>query len=61
MKKLGYDGWKRFKGTERRWVAEIVFSSLTRVLSENLLPKKFNSQKIEVALKVMLYNKLISL
>ena len=34
-KKLGYDGWKQLKNTgKRRWIiAEIVFSSLKRVVS----------------------------
>jgi hypothetical protein len=30
IKKLGYDGWKQLKDTGRRWIAEIVFSSLKR-------------------------------
>ena len=44
----------------RRWIAEIVFSSLKRVLGEDLLSRKFKAQKIEVGLKVMLYNKFMS-
>jgi hypothetical protein len=32
IKKLGYNGWKQLKDTGRRWIAEIVFSSLKRVL-----------------------------
>ncbi|HET7390401.1 MAG TPA: IS5 family transposase [Nitrososphaeraceae archaeon] len=61
IKKLGYERWKQLKNTGRRWIAEIVFSSLKRVLSENLLSKKFKAQKVEAGLKVMLYNKFISL
>jgi Transposase DDE domain len=61
IKKLGYDGWKQLKDTGRRWITEIVFSSLKRVLGEDLLSKKFKAQKVEVGLKVMLYNKFISL
>ena len=61
IKKLGYNGWKQLKDTGRRWIAEIVFSSLKRVLGEDLLSKEFKSQKIEAGLKVMLYNKFISL
>ena len=34
IKKPGYDVWKQLKDTGRRWIAEIVFSSLKRVLSE---------------------------
>jgi DDE family transposase len=53
--------WKQLKDAGRRWIAEIVFSSLKRVLGENLLSKKFKAQKIEAGLKVMLYNKFIGL
>ena len=38
-------------------IAEIVFSSLKRVLGEDILSKKFKAQKVEAGLKVMLYNK----
>ena len=41
---------------EDGWIAEIVFSSLKRVLGEDLLSRKFKAQKIEAGLKVMLYN-----
>ena len=61
IKKLGYDGWKQLKDTGRRWIAEIVFSSLKRVLGEDLLSKKFKAQEVGAGLKVMLYNKFISL
>jgi hypothetical protein len=61
IKKLGYEGWKQLKDAGRRWIAEIVFSSMKRVLGENLLSKKFKAQKVEAGLKVMLYNKFMSL
>ena len=61
VKKLGYEGWKQLKDAGKRWIAEIVFSSIKRVLGEDLLSKKFKAQKIEAGLKVMLYNKFISL
>ena len=61
IKKLGYEGWKQLENVGRRWIAEIVFSSIKRVLGENLLSKKFKAQKVEAGLKVMLYNKFISL
>ena len=61
IRKLGYERWKQLKDTGRRWIAEIVFSSLKRVLGEDLLSKKFKAQKIEAGLKVMLYNKFIGL
>ncbi|MGH9976729.1 MAG: IS5 family transposase [Nitrososphaeraceae archaeon] len=61
IRKLGYDGWKQLKDAGRRWIAEIVFSSIKRVLGEDLLSKKFRAQKVEAGLKVMLYNKFMSL
>jgi len=61
IKKIGYERWKQLKYIGRGWIAEIVFSSLKRVLGEDLLSKKFKAQKVEVGLKVMLYNKFIGL
>jgi hypothetical protein len=45
----------------RRWIAEIVFSSIKRVLGEDLFSKKFATQKAEAGLKVILYNKFLSI
>jgi len=59
LKKLGYQKWKQMKDTGRRWIAEIVFSSIKRVL--DLFSKRFSTQKVEGGLKIMLYNKFISL
>lgn len=61
IRKLGYGGWKQLKDAGRRWIAEIVFSSIKRVLGEDLLSKKIRAQKVEAGLKVMLYNKFMSL
>jgi hypothetical protein len=61
IKKLGYQGWNQLKDAGKRWIAEIIFSSIKRVLGEDLLSKKFCAQKVEAGLKVMLYNKFISL
>jgi len=61
IRESGYERWKQLKDAGRRWIAEIVFSSLKRVLGEDLLSKKFKAQKVEAGLKVMLYNKFISL
>jgi hypothetical protein len=61
IRKLGYEGWKLLKAAGKRWIAEIVFSSIKRVLGEDLLSKKFKAQKVEAGLKVMLYNKFMSL
>src|SRR5712691_5489222 len=61
IKKLGYQGWKQLKDSGRRWIAEIVFSSIKRVLGEDLFSKKFSAQKVEAGLKIMLYNKFMSI
>lgn len=61
IRKVGYHGWKQLKDAGRRWIAEIVFSSIKRVLGEDLLSKKFKARKLEAGLKVMLYNKFMSL
>jgi hypothetical protein len=61
IKKLGYQRWKRIKDVGRRWIAEIVFSSIKRVLGEDLFSKKLSAQKVEVGLKIMLYNRFNSL
>jgi hypothetical protein len=61
IKKLGYDRWRQLKDTGKRWIAEIVFSSIKRVLGEDLLSKKFKAQKVEAGLKVMLYNRFVTL
>ena len=58
---IGYDRYKKLKDTGQRWIAEVVFSSLKRVLGEHLLSRKFNMQKVETALKIMLYNRFVSL
>lgn len=61
IKKLGYEGWRQLKDTGKRWIAEIVFSSIKRVFGEDLLSKKFKAQKVEAGLKVMLYNRFVTL
>ena len=61
IRKLGYGRWKQLKDAGRRWIAEIVFSSIKRELGEDLLSKKIRAQKVEAGLKVMLYNKFMSL
>ena len=61
LKKLGYQRWKQIKDAGRRWIAEIVFSSIKRVLGEDLFSKRFSAQKVEGGVKIMLYNKFISL
>jgi hypothetical protein len=45
------------QNADRRWIVEIVFSSIKRVLGEDLFSKKFSAQKVKAWLKIMLYNK----
>jgi len=61
IRNIGYEKYKQLKNTGQRWIAEVVFSSLKRVLGEHLLSRKFSMQKAETVLKIMLYNKFISL
>jgi hypothetical protein len=58
---LGYDGWKSARDYGKRWLVEIVFSSFKRVLGETLRARTFLSQKAEASLKVMLYNRFLSI
>jgi transposase len=60
VKQLGFKGWKELKDYGKRWIAEIVFSSFKRVLGEALRSKRFLTQKAEASLKVMLYNRFLS-
>ncbi len=42
IQKIGYDRYKQLKDTGQRWIAEVVISSLKRVLGEHLLSRKFS-------------------
>jgi len=61
VKRLGYEGWKKLRDYGKRWIVEIVFSSFKRVLGDTLRSRKFLSQKAEASLKVMLYNRFLSI
>jgi hypothetical protein len=56
-----FDRCRRRHRYGKRWMVEIVFSSFKRVLVEALRSRRFLSQKAEASLKVMLYNKLLSI
>jgi hypothetical protein len=60
IKKLGYQGWNQLKDAGRGWIAEIVFSSIKRVLGGYLFAKFF-AQRVESGSKIMLYNKFMSI
>ncbi len=61
VKRLGYEGWKSLKDYGKRWLVEMVFSSFKRVLGDTLRSRKFLNQKAEASLKVMLYNRFLSI
>jgi len=61
FKKLGYEGWKNLKNYGQRWLVEIVFSAFKRVLGEDLVSRRFHAQKIEASLKILLYNKFMTI
>ncbi|MDG7021559.1 MAG: IS5 family transposase [Nitrososphaerota archaeon] len=58
---LGYEGWKEVREYGKRWLVEITFSAFKRVLGEALRGRRFLSQKAEASLKVMLYNRFLSI
>ncbi|MGB9167398.1 MAG: IS5 family transposase [Nitrososphaeraceae archaeon] len=39
IQNIGYEKYKQLKNTGQRWIAEVVFSSLKRVLGEHLMSK----------------------
>ena len=44
IKNLGYHRWNQLKDAGKRWIAEIIiFSSIKRVLGEDLLSEKFSA------------------
>ncbi len=60
LNRVGYEGWKKLKEYGKRWMAEIVFSAFKGIFGDTPMARRFLSQKAEVALKVMLYNKFMS-
>jgi hypothetical protein len=60
VNRLGYEGWKALKDYGKRWMVEVVFSAFKAVMGGTLMAKRFLSQKAEVTLKVMLYNRFMS-
>ncbi|MFY9798908.1 MAG: hypothetical protein WAK17_22080 [Candidatus Nitrosopolaris sp.] len=53
--------WHDYNESLIERIAEIAFCSIKRVLGEDLFSKKFSAQKVEVGLKIMLYNRFVSL
>ena len=46
--------------TSLNWLAEVVFSAFRAVMGGTLMARRFLSQKAEVTLKVLLYNRFMS-
>lgn len=60
LNRVGYEGWKVLKDYGKRWMVEVVFSAFKRVLGDTLMARRFISQKAEATLKVLLYNRFMS-
>jgi hypothetical protein len=58
---LGCEGWKSVKDYGKRWLVEITFSAFKRVPGETLRARTFLGQRAEASLKVMLYNRFLSI
>ena len=59
ISKHGLDKWKRLRDAGRRWIVEIAYSALKRVLGEKLHSRRFDAQCVEAGLKVLLYNRFL--
>ena len=59
INKYGFERWKKNKDAGKRWIVEIVYSALKRVLGERLRSKNFDALCVEAGLKVLLYNKFL--
>ncbi len=56
IRNLGEDEWKRIHGYGKRWIAEIYFSGLKRVMGEVIKARKPEYISQEVGMKVLYYN-----
>ncbi len=45
IKKLGYEGWKQLKDAGRRWIAEIVFSSIKKILDKTFFQRNLKHKR----------------
>ena len=60
IRKIGEEEWKRIHNYGRRWIVEIYFSDLKRVMGEVIKARKLECVKQEIGLKVLYYNYLRS-
>ena len=60
IRKIGEEEWKRIHDYGRRWIVEIYFSGLKRVMGEIMKTRKLECVIQEIGLKVLYYNYLRS-
>jgi hypothetical protein len=58
---LGYESWAETVGYGRRWAVETAYSSFKRLFGECALGRRLDSISVELALKVMFYNRLVNM
>ena len=56
IRKVGEEEWKRIHDYCRRWIVEIYFSGLKRVMGEVIKARKLECVIQEIELKVLYYN-----
>ena len=56
IRKIGEEEWKRIHDDGRRWIVEIYFSGLKRVMGEVIKARKLECVMQEIGLKVLYYN-----
>ena len=56
IRNMGEDEWKRIHNYGRRWIVEIYFSGLKRVMGEVIKARKLECVIQEIRLKVLYYN-----
>ena len=57
--KHGFDEWKGLKDAGKRWMVEVAYSALKRVLGEKLHSERFDAQCVEAGFKALLYSKFL--
>ena len=60
IRKIGEEEWKRIHNYGRRWIVEIYFSGLKRVMGEVIKARKLECVIQEIGMKVLYYNYLRS-
>ena len=58
---LGFYTWAETVGYGRRWAVETAYSTFKRLFGESALGRRLDSISVELALKVMFYNRLVNM